>query len=141
MTLDQLTKETQKDLPTCVDVTAVNPEQEMSPGSTPHDASARWLEPLQSLAGQRVLVIGAAAEHDGLRALLRAAGARVMASTDIELALTVLARFPIDVIVADPQLRTWDGQAFATVVQQVRGPGAGARVLELPAIVGSAARH
>jgi PleD family two-component response regulator len=139
--LDQLTKDTQKDLPACADVTGVNPEQEMSPGSTPHDATTRWLEPLESLAGQRVLVIGAAAEHGGLRALLRAAGARVMASTDIELALTVLARFPIDVIVADPQLRTWDGQAFTTVVQQVRGPGAGARVLELPAIVGAPARH
>jgi PleD family two-component response regulator len=111
---------------------------EMSPVD-PHDPLPHWLEPLESLAGQRVLVIGAAAEHDGLRALLRAAGARVMASTDIDLALTVLARFPIDVIVADPQLRTWDGHAFTTVVQHCHGPGAGARVLELPAIVGLAA--
>ncbi len=101
----------------------------------------RWPESLDSLAGQRVLVIGAAAENDHLRSLLRLAGARVMASTDVELALTVLGRFPIDVIIADPQLRGWDGAAFSTVVQHCRGPSAGARILELPALGGPAVRH
>jgi PleD family two-component response regulator len=89
------------------------------------------VDTLEGLAGQRVLVIGAAAENEQLRSLLRLSGARVMASTDIELALTVLARFPIDVIIADPQLRSWRGQAFATVVRRCRGPGAGAKILEL----------
>ena len=91
-----------------------------------------WLDTLATLAGQRVLVIGAAAENDHLRSVLRMAGARVMASTDVEVALTVLGRFPIDVIIADSQLRTWRGQPFSTIVQRCRGPGAGAKILELP---------
>ncbi|HWB77566.1 MAG TPA: hypothetical protein VG755_21520 [Nannocystaceae bacterium] len=91
------------------------------------------LDSLDALAGQRVLVIGDAAENDHLRSLLRLAGARVMASTDVEVALTVLGRFPIDVIIADPQLRSWRGEAFSTIVRHTRGPGAGAKILELPA--------
>lgn len=96
------------------------------------------LDSLDALAGQRVLVIGDAAENDHLRSLLRLAGARVMASTDVEVALTVLGRFPIDVIIADPQLRSWRGEAFSTIVRHTRGPGAGAKILELPAMSGGA---
>jgi len=40
-------------------------------------------------AGQRVLVVGPAAESAALRALLREFGARVMASSDVEMALTL----------------------------------------------------
>jgi len=102
-------------------------------------ARTSWVEALEALAGQRVLVIGDAAENEHLRSLLRMAGARVMASTDVEVALTVLGRFPIDVIIADPQLRKWRGQAFSSVVQRCRGPGAGARILELPTVSGAQA--
>jgi len=40
-------------------------------------------------AGQRVRVVGPAAESAALRALLREFGARVMASSDVEMALTL----------------------------------------------------
>ena len=93
-----------------------------------------WPETLDALSGKRVLVVGDAAENDELRAVLRLAGARVMASTDVDIALTILARFAIEVVIADPALRAWRGEAFSTVVQHTRGPGAGARVLELPAL-------
>ena len=66
---------------------------------------AKWPATLDALCGKRVLVVGDAAESDELRAVLRLAGARVMASTDVDVALTILARFAIDVVIADPQLR------------------------------------
>ena len=82
-----------------------------------------------SFAGQRVLVVGPAAESAALRALLREFGARVMASSDVEMALTLVARFPIDVLVVDPELRTAQGETFVAAVRRGGGPSAHARTI------------
>lgn len=83
---------------------------------------------LRSLAGQRVLVVGAMAESAAVRALLRDAGARVMASTDVEMALALLRRFPFDVVVVEPELRL-DIEAFLAALREHGGASAGARTL------------
>ena len=77
-----------------------------------------------SFAGQRVLVVGPAAESAALRALLRARGARVIASSDVEMALTLVDRFPIDVLVVDPELATAQGEPFVAAVRRRGGPSA-----------------
>jgi DNA-binding response OmpR family regulator len=80
--------------------------------------------PGPSFAGQRVLVVGPAAESAALRALLRGRGARVIASSDIEMALTLVERFPIDVLVVDPELATAEGEPFVAAVRRRGGPSA-----------------
>jgi DNA-binding response OmpR family regulator len=75
------------------------------------------------------LVVGPAAESAALRALLREFGARVMASSDVEMALTLVARFTIDVLVVDPELRTAQGETFVAVVRRSGGPSAHARTI------------
>ncbi len=79
-----------------------------------------------SFAGQRVLVVGPAAESAALRALLRNRGARVIASSDVEMALTLVERFPIDVLVVDPELATARGEPFVVAVRRGGGPSANA---------------
>jgi DNA-binding response OmpR family regulator len=64
-----------------------------------------------------------------LRALLREFGARVMASSDVEMALTLVERFAIDVLVVDPELRTAQGEPFVAAVRRGAGPSASARTI------------
>lgn len=92
-------------------------------------SSRTWGRPTlaePSFAGRRVLVVGPAAESAALRALLRGRGARVIASSDVEMALTLVERFPIDVLVVDPELATPEGEPFVAAVRRGGGPSAGA---------------
>jgi hypothetical protein len=85
------------------------------------------------LRGRRVLLVGAAAERAALRTLVRLAGARVMAAKDVGIAYSLLLRFPIDIIVGDPQLRTADGEPFEKLVSRCAGQSRGALWVEIPA--------
>jgi len=92
--------------------------------------AARRLRP--SLNGRRVLLVGVAAERPALRTLVRLAGARVMAAADLQIAFSLMLRFPIDVVVAEPGLKTASGESFEALVRRSSGTNAGAVFVDLP---------
>lgn len=99
---------------------------------------ARRLRPF--LRDKRVLLVGEAAGNQQLRTLVRLAGARVMGAQDVHAALLLFARYPIDVVLVDPWLRTPTGETFeqlarsknphAVIVDHVQRPLA--EILALP---------
>jgi hypothetical protein len=101
---------------------------------------ARRLRPF--LRDKRVLLVGEAAGNQQLRTLVRLAGARVMGAQDVHTALLLFARYPIDVVLVDPWLRTPTGETFeqlarsknphAVIIDHVQRPLA--EILALPKV-------
>jgi len=66
-------------------------------------------------------MVGAAANQDVLMSLVRLAGARVMAASDVDAAILLLLRFPADVVIAEADARTSDGARFDDILSRHEG--------------------
>ena len=103
-------------------------------GSASHPLAqvARRLRPL--LNERDVLLVGAAADEDVLKTLVRLAGARVMAAADVDAALLLLLRFPVHVVIAEADACTADGTRFDDLVSRHEGSSGVPLFVELSSI-------
>lgn len=102
-----------------------------------HDGSEwSWARTPALVDGRRVLVVGEPAEAAGFIALFRKLGARVLACSDVELALTLLGLRDFDIVVADPHLCVADGRPFATALHEEAPRNAAIPILAPPSRVG-----
>jgi hypothetical protein len=97
------------------------------PGEHPLAEVARRLRPF--LRDKRALLVGESANNAELKTIVRLAGARVMAAVDVHAALLLFARYPIDVVLVDPWLRTPTGETFE---QLARSKNVEAVVVDYP---------
>jgi len=95
-----------------------------------------WDRTPSQVEGRRVLVVGDLARAAGFIALFRRLGARVLACSDLDLALTALRLRDFDFVVADPALRVPDGRPFAAVLREECPRNAEISILAPPAGVG-----
>jgi hypothetical protein len=88
---------------------------------------------LRSTVGARsVLVAGHLAGSRAMQKLLRMAGARVMAAEDLDAALHLVRRFPIEIIISDGVDEADELEEFEGAVKGCRGAGAAAMFVRLP---------
>jgi hypothetical protein len=76
-----------------------------------------------TFVGRTVLVVGGLADSPAMQRLLRLAGARLLSTKDLDVALHLVRRFPIDVIVADTPK---DGDDFDGLENAIRDCRTGA---------------
>jgi hypothetical protein len=105
-------------------------------GSAPHPLAhvVRRLRPL--LDARDVLLVGAAAEQEVLMSLVRLAGARVMAASDVDAAILLLLRFPADVVIAEADACTADGTRLDDLISRHEGRSTPPLFVELGRITG-----